>query len=182
VKRRVVLALFGALAACAPPQKLDVLGEVPDFELTAQDGKPFDSRSLEGHVWVADFIFTNCPGPCPMMSSQMRKLQMQTGADVKLVSITVDPARDTPPVLAEYAKHFQYDPARWHFLTGDQAKLSALGTETFHLNSVDGSLNHSTRFALVDRRRRIRGYYSTGEDGFLTRLIRDIRTLQNDAT
>jgi protein SCO1 len=181
VKPAAVAALFAFLAACGASPQLDVQGQVPDFQLTAQDGKPFDSRSLDGHVWVADFIFTNCTGPCPMMSSQMRKLQVQTDPDVKLVSFTVDPDRDTPAVLQDYARHFSYDPSRWWFLTGDAGKLSALGTDTFHLNGVDGSLNHSTRFVLVDPKRRIRGYYSTGEQGFLARLVRDIKALKNEA-
>ena len=70
--------------------------------------------------------------------------------DVRFVSFTVDPAHDTPPVLAEYAKHFKSDPARWYFLTGDQARLNDLALNGFKLNSVDGSLTHSTRFVLVD--------------------------------
>ena len=101
---------------------------------------------------MADFIYTTCTGPCPMMSSQMRRLQTQTDPEVKLVSFTVDPAHDSPAVLAEYAKKFKYDPSRWCFLTGEPAPLNALGRDTFHLNSVDGSMTHSTRFVLVDRR------------------------------
>ena len=68
-----------------------------------------------GRVWVADFIYTTCEGPCPMMSKLMHQLQTLTAGmpDVKLVSFTVDPEHDSPPVLAAYAKHFQPDPARW---------------------------------------------------------------------
>ena len=158
---------------------------MPDFQLTSQTGRPFDSRSLEGHVWVADFIFTNCPGPCPMMSSQMSRVQSATArlagaAGVEMVSFTVDPARDTPKVLAAYARHFKAQEARWHFLTGPQASLNTLGLNAFHLNGVDGSLEHSTRFALVDGRRRIRGYYFASEDGFLERLLGDIRRLERE--
>jgi protein SCO1/2 len=167
------------LSACAR-QPLPVLGSAPQFELTDQTGRPFDSASLTGHVWVADFIFTTCQGPCPMMSSNMSRLQASTAAtpDVKLVSFTVDPEHDTPAVLSEYGKHFKAEAARWRFLTGDLARLSAVGLQGFHLNSVDGGLEHSTRFALVDRRGRIRGYYSSGEDGFLKNLLRDIRSLE----
>jgi protein SCO1/2 len=98
-------------------------------------------------------------------------------ADVKFVSITVDPARDTAPVLDAYSKHFRCDPARWYFLTGDKDKLSNLGL-AFKLQSIDGSLTHSTRFVLVDRHMKIRGYYTTGEDGFMPRLMHDIRQLE----
>jgi protein SCO1/2 len=179
-----VTAVFAlVLSACVQPKPLPILGQVPEFQLISETGRPFDSHVLDGHVWVADFVFTTCPGPCPMMSSQMHLVQTQTATempDVKLVSFTVDPAHDTPPVLAAYGKHFKQDPARWTFLTGEQARLSDVGLNGFKLNSVDGSLSHSTRFALVDRRRRIRGYYITSEDGFLRSLMHDIRQLERE--
>jgi protein SCO1/2 len=110
----------------------------------------------------------------------MNRLQSSTAhtPDVKLISFTVDPEDDTPPVLTEYGKHFKADPARWTFLTGDRPVLNALGLNAFHLNSVDGSLVHSTRFTLVDRQARIRGYYSSEEDGFLPKLLHDLRQLE----
>jgi protein SCO1 len=170
-------ALF--LVACSQPSHLEVMSQLQPFQLTAHTGQPFDSKSLEGHVWVADFFFTSCPGPCPMMSQKLGEIQRQTTdlPDVKIVSFTVDPANDTPPVLAAYARHFKADPARWYFLTGGQAALNDIGRNGFKLNSVDGSATHSTRFALVDRRMQIRAYYSTDEDGFMPKLIRDIRSL-----
>jgi protein SCO1/2 len=176
------LALLVLLSACVKPTPLPVLGAVPPFQLTAQSGLPFDSDGLAGHIWVADFVYTTCTGPCPMMSSQMRRLQASTAEipDVKLVSFTVDPAHDTPPVLTAYAKHFLAEPARWSFLTGDPASLNALGRDAFHLNSVDGSLTHSTRFTLVDQRSRIRGYYMTGDDSFMPKLLHDIRQLERE--
>jgi protein SCO1/2 len=171
--------LFLLLSACIRPKPLAIMAQVPEFQLTSQTGQPFDSKSLDGHIWVADFIYTTCDGPCPMMSSHMHQLQTLTSEmpGVKLVSFTVDPARDTPPVLAEYAKHFKPDPDRWSFLTGEQARLNDLALNGFKLNGVDGSMTHSTRFALVDQRRRIRGYYITSEDGVLQRLLHDIRQL-----
>ena len=174
----VFLALL--LSSCTHPTPLPILGQVPAFHLTAQSGQPFDSASLSGHIWVADFIYTTCPGPCPMMSSRMTRLQSSTTEtpDVKLISFTVDPENDTPAVLTEYGKHFKADPARWTFLTGDRAVLNVLGLNAFHLNSVDGSLVHSTRFTLVDRQARIRGYYSSEEDGFLPKLLHDLRQLE----
>jgi len=168
------------LAGCVRPSPLPVLGQVPQFELTSQTGQTFDSKVLDGHVWVADFIYTTCDGPCPMMSARMRQVQTQTAEtpDVRLVSFTVDPAHDTPPVLAAYAKNFKAEPERWFFLTGEAARLNDLGVNAFKLNSVDGSLTHSTRFVLVDRRRQIRGFYISGEDGFMPRMMHDIRQLE----
>jgi len=170
------------LASCVRPTALPILGEIPEFQLTAQTGQVFDSHSLDGHVWVADFIYTTCTGPCPMMSAQMRQIQNSTAEtpDVLLISMTVDPVHDTPPVLAEYARHFKQDPARWTFLTGEVDKLNELGIHAFKLNSVDGSLTHSTRFVLVDRQRRIRGFYISGEDAFMPKLLHDVRQLEQD--
>ncbi|MEI9973131.1 MAG: SCO family protein, partial [Ignavibacteriota bacterium] len=174
----VLLAL--TMAGCVKPKALPVLGDIPEFQLTAQTGQPFDSKVLDGHVWVADFIYTTCPGPCPMMTTRMRQLQTSTEEipDVRMVSITVDPEHDTPPVLAEYAAHYKQDPSRWFFLTGPKETLNDLGVHAFKLNSVDGSLTHSTRFVLIDRQRRIRGFYDYGEDGFVPQLLHDVRQLQ----
>jgi len=180
---KTALALAGLfLAACSGGTPLPVLGQIPQFQLTAQDGHTFDSRMLAGKVWVADFIYTSCPGPCPMMSSRMRQVQTATAGlpDVRLVSFTVDPARDTPPVLAEYSKHFLAQPGRWFFLTGAQDRLNDLGLNAFHLNAVDGKFDHSTRFALVDRRGQIRGYYAFGDDDFPKRLIADVRRVERE--
>jgi protein SCO1/2 len=176
----VVLAFL--LAACAGPKPLPILSEVHQFDLLLQTGQPFDSKSLDGHIWIADFIYTTCDGPCPMMSHQMRGLQGSTEStpDVMLVSFSVDPAHDTPPVLTKYAQLFKADTARWFFLTGGMAQLNELGLKGFKLNSVDGSLSHSTRFALVDGRRRIRGFYTTSDDDFKTRLLHDLHQLERE--
>ncbi len=180
--RYVLTAMLAMMTACIQPKPLPVLGEAPHFELVDQSGHPFDSRSLDGHVWVANFIYTTCKGPCPMMSSQMHQVQTRTAEtpDVKLISFTVDPAHDTPPVLAEYATRFKYDPARWCFLTGQMQQLNEVGLKGFKLNSIDGQLSHSTRFVLVDRSQRIRGYYLSSDDGFMIRLIHDVRQLERE--
>jgi protein SCO1/2 len=182
MKQTAFLLPLLLLASCVKPKPLPVMGTVPPFQLTAQSGEDFDSKSLNGQIWIADFIYTTCPGPCPLMTRQMRQLQDNTAremGDVKLVSFTVDPVHDTPPVLAAYAKHFRMDPARWWFLTGGQSRLNDLGL-SFKLNTVDGSLSHSTRLVLVDRHMRIRGYYLSEEDAFLPQLMHDIRQLEQD--
>ena len=180
--KRFFPLLLLVFAACAPQRELQIYGQVPGFHMIAQDGKPFDGASLAGHVWVADFIFTNCPGACLRMSADMRALQKATAkmAGVKLVSFTVDPARDTPPVLARYAARYQADPAHWIFLTGQPTTLQMLSRDAFKLGDVDGSLNHSTRFVLVDRKGRIRGYYGTTDGDPVSEVTRDARQLQKE--
>jgi protein SCO1 len=175
-------ALFGALflAACTGKPALPSLGVVPDFTLTDQIGAKFNSTAmLDRKIWVADFIFTNCPGPCPRMSSQMHQVQTALAGNdaVRFVSFTVDPARDTPPVLAAYAQHFEAAPGKWFFLTGAAADLNRMSRGVFMLGDVDGSLQHSTRFALIDGSSRIRGYYQTSEPEAIPRLIADARRL-----
>jgi protein SCO1/2 len=116
------------------------------------------------------------------MSAQMRGVQtaVETMPGVKLVSFTVDPANDTPAVLAAYATRYRAEPGRWFFLTGERAALETLCRNGFKLGDVDGSLVHSTRFVLLDRRSRVRGFYSTLEDGALPKLLHDIRTLAGE--
>jgi len=178
----VPVALAMALAGCRTEAPLPVYWQVPEFQLTAQSGQPFDSKSLKGDIWVADFIFTSCPGPCPRMSAQMRGVQsaVENLPGVKLVSFTVDPKNDTPAVLAAYATRYKAEPGRWFFLTGNPAALESICRNGFKLGDVDGSLVHSTRFVLVDRNSMVRGFYSTGEDGALPKLLHDVKELAGE--
>jgi len=176
----VPTALVLSLTACiSQKSSLPFYYDVGPFELISQDGQPFHSEVLHGKVWVADFIYTTCPGPCPRMTSQMREVQDATIKipDVKLVSFTVDPAHDTPAVLAEYAKTHRASTEQWYFLTGPQETLQRLDRDTFKLGNVDASLQHSTRFVLIDRQAHIRGYYDTSESQAIPRLIKDIFVL-----
>ena len=162
-------------------QGLPVLFDAPHFRLTDQDGETFDSDVLEGKVWVAAFIFTNCPGACPMMSQKMSKLQEAVPSkDVRLVSFSVDPARDTPEVLKGYAKRFKADEERWHFLTGDrQAMLDAAkGLKLSVIPATDTTpVDHDERFLLIDPKGRVRGVYHSNDDEALRRLADDAEKL-----
>jgi protein SCO1 len=166
------------LAACAWEKPLPVLGEIPQFELLNQEGRTFDRASLNGHVWVADFVYTNCEGPCPRMSSRMHGIQKATDSGVKLVSFTVDPQRDTPQALAEYGRKFGADDARWSFLTGDAATLDMLDHDAFKLGNLGASMDHSTRFVLVDKKGRVRGYYGLFDGDPVARVAKDAARLE----
>jgi len=171
-------AIIALLAGCAREKPLPVFGEIPRFELLNQQGRKFDGSSLNGHVWVADFIFTNCESSCPRMSSKMHSIQSATDNAVKLVSFTVDPRRDTPQALAEYGKKYSADDARWTFLTGDTATLDMLDHDAFKLGNL--SMDHSTRFVLVDRKGRIRGYYGLFDGDPVARLAKDAARLETE--
>lgn len=154
-------------------------GSVPEFQLINQDGKNFGSADLRGKIWIADFVYSTCPGPCPMISSRMSELQKPLEkTDVHLVSFSVDPARDTPAVLRLYAERLQAEPGRWDFLTGPQSTIYNLSRNGFKLAVSDGSDAkgipvHSTRMILVDRHGEIRGYYNATEADAVTKIVAD---------
>jgi len=176
----VAAGLLALLAGCrSSPPALDDYGVVPEFHLTDQRDQNFDSRELAGEVWVADFIYTTCGSICPRMTSQMHQIQsaLQKTPHVRLVSFTVDPKRDTPAVLAAYAKLHHAAADMWYFLTGSQAELQHLDRDVFKLGNVDGSLMHSNRFVLVDVNGHIRGYYDTSDPGSIPQLVKDVHLL-----
>lgn len=172
-----------------PLEGLKAFGAVPDFTLTEKDGREVALSDLKGKIWIVNFIYTNCPDTCPIQSAQMRQIQedFKFEKDLRLVSITVDPTRDTPEVLSKYAKRFSADPARWFFLTGKKETIHKFAQEGFHLGAVElphekrpesgATHTHSPRFVLVDRSAQIRGYYVSTDADAMTRLRRDLKVL-----
>jgi protein SCO1/2 len=158
-------------------------GRVPSFQLVNQNGQAFGSAQLAGKIWIADFIYTTCPGPCPMISSRMSELQKPLEkSDVHLVSFSVDPEKDTPEILRGYAEKLQAEPTRWDFLTGPKSAIYNLSHGGFKLAVSDGSDAegipvHSTRMVLVDRHGQIRGYYDAAEADAMTKLLADTNHL-----
>ncbi|PYI90189.1 MAG: hypothetical protein DMF03_05520 [Verrucomicrobia bacterium] len=158
-------------------------GTVPSFQFTNQNGQPFGLAQLAGKIWIADFIYTTCPGPCPMISSRMSEMQKPLEkTEVHFVSFTVDPERDTPQMLREYANRLQAEPGRWDFLTGPKPAIYDLSEHGFKLAAAEhagenGEPLHSTRMILVDRRGQIRGYYDGTEADAVTRLLADTNHL-----
>lgn len=145
-----------------------VLLDIPDFSLVDTANKPVTRSTFAGKVWLADFIFTSCQGPCPILSAQMAEIQehYRDEPELLLVSFTVDPQNDTPPVLGEYARRFQANPERWFFLTGEPAMVRATivdGMKQLMENipaTVDQPANvlHSERLVLIDRQGKIRAF------------------------
>ncbi|MFQ6673875.1 MAG: SCO family protein [Fidelibacterota bacterium] len=156
-----------------------VLGQLQGFSLVDQNGNPFSREDLLGHVWVVDFIFTTCAGPCPVMSGQFAELQERFSKlkDVRLLSISVNPEFDTPSVLKDYGARYAANHDRWIFLTGRLDDIHRLAADGFHVGSVEEPIFHSTRFILVDRNARIRGYYISTELDEMQKLWHDVRAL-----
>ena len=179
------LAAFAILTACRNrASELPAYDTVPRFTMTDSDGHTFDSTALKGKVWIADFIYTNCPGPCPRMTSQMHKVQEQVKGedDVRLVSFSVDPQRDTPAALNDYAHHFGGPTPDWVFLTGAPETVHLIAYNVFHTGDVIGNMDHSTKFVLVDKRGTIRGYYSSLEAEGIQSMLRDVAALRKEAS
>lgn len=156
----------------------------PTFKLIDQDNQPFTSDRLKGKTWIATLFYTTCPGPCPMMSGRLRKIQTAVAdPDVVLVSFSIDPDKDTPAALKDYANNMSADPKRWFFLTGSPADIQKtadglkLGYESRSANTLNNELVHSTKFLLVDKHGKVRGQYSTADDASMKKLEADARRL-----
>jgi protein SCO1/2 len=180
-----LLAPDSSTAAGDNGQGMPVLFDAPSFALHDQNGSPFSSGQLHGKVWVADFIFTHCTSLCPLMTRNLATFQKMT-ADVPaiaMVSFTVDPDRDTPAVLHDYADANQANGSRWHFLTGtrdqtwDISKAMKLAVEPDRGSQV----MHSSHFLLVDGNGKVRGVYDSNTAGFLTQLVADAKRLASGA-
>jgi protein SCO1/2 len=125
----------GIVAEGRPSGEMARLGKAPDFSLRRSEGGTLATADLRGKIWVADFIFTHCAAECPMMTTRLTALQAAIPAElpVRFVSISVDPDRDTPEILAEYAERNGADRNRWFFATGPFPEIRRIAEEGFHL-------------------------------------------------
>jgi|GEM_PF-703270 protein SCO1/2/putative membrane protein len=158
---------------------------VANFELTERSGRKVTNKDLLGKPWAVCFVFTNCAGPCPRVTGQMKLLQDRfVGKPVRLVTITVDPKRDTAERLANYADNFGADEQQWLFLTGDQNVIYPLIGNSFGLTVHEETgpmrkkgweITHSTRVVHVDAAGQIRGKYDAGNDAEMAELARELQ-------
>lgn len=158
---------------------------VPEFTLTNHDGEPVTERILEGRITVVDFMFTNCPLVCPGMTGAMRGLTDRLkNTGVRFVSFSVDPERDTPERLREYAALYEADLARWTFLTGDRATVQRIlesglmfamsDDPSMQIPLQDGStmanIVHPSRLVLIGPERQVLGMYDFSDPQALDNL------------
>jgi protein SCO1/2 len=182
-----LLALL--VTAGAEDSRLAVIRPAPDFALTTQDGKELRLADLRGKVVLVSFIFTTCNGSCPATTARMSQAQgelerqgLLKGDRVRLLSITLDPKRDTPAALRRYMKLYDLDAAHWAFLTGPPARVDkvvrAWGMWT--RPAANGQLDHPSRIFLLDGRGRVREVYSL-EYFKPAWVVEDVRLLLKDA-
>ena len=164
--------------------RLPLLFPAAQFNLVDQDGKPFSSQDLRGRPWAAAFIFTHCGSSCPIMTSAMASLQKKLPPEVMLVSFSVDPESDTPPVLKQYAANYHADESRWRFVTGPKDAIMAVIKDMktpFQAAGDNGPIEHSENLLLVDADGQIRGNYLSTDPEEMKRFVTDSAALAKDA-
>lgn len=158
---------------------------IPDFSFLAHTNKTITQAKFKDKIYVADFFFTNCPGICPKMSTQLARVQDEFRADkdILLLSHTVDPARDTVATLAQYASLYEADSSKWFFVTGDKKVLYEQARKGYFITATEGDggeddFVHSEKLVLVDKSGVIRGYYDGTKEAEVNQLMIDIKVLQ----
>ncbi len=197
----LIFVVFLAFGCSLQEKQLPQLGVLPEFELINQEGKKVSLKDYENKVWVANFMFTSCGGTCPMLTQRMTKVQKALKEEAKqleslgqypcrIVSFSVDPERDTPEKLSEYAQRFGADKKLWSFLTGPADQVTETIVKGFKTvmqkvplesgqNPEDIStfdVVHGEKFILVDQKARIRGYYDSDALG-IKQLLADMKKL-----
>ena len=173
-------------------QHLPVLGKtkthaIEDFSLTNQDGDQYGTVNWENRIVVVNFFFTHCPVICPSMTNNLKKVskEYQDDKEILLNSISVDPDRDNPGQLKAYAQRFGIGTGKWKLMTGNKSNIYRLARNSFMVVATDGDggpddFIHSERLVLIDKQRRIRGYYNGTSEKETDQLIVDIKKLKNE--
>ncbi len=162
--------------------------QIRSFKLINQENQTFTEKDLEGKICVADFFFTTCPGICPKMTNSMSDIQRAfiNDDEILLLSHSVTPAKDSAPVLKQYAIDKKVDFRRWKLLTGDKNEIYDLGRKFYFVEEDEGINNsndiflHTENFILIDKQRHLRGIYNGLDPNSIQNLIRDIKVLKQE--
>ncbi len=164
-----------------------VFHTIQDFSFTNQDGQTVTQKNFDGSIYVTDFFFTTCHTICPIMSTQMERVaeKFKGNKEVKFLSHTVDPDIDTVEQLKRYAIRHNVDAGQWMFVTGNKKELYNIARTSYLLDASqgDGGPNdfiHTQNFALIDKDKRIRGYYDGTDTTEMNLLIKDIELLLSE--
>ena len=168
-------------------QGVTKLHRVGACSLINQEGKTITEKDYQDKIYVTDFFFVTCPTICPKMTKQMERVynEFKSNNDVLLLSHTVMPENDSVPVLNEYAKKHNIDANKWNLVTGDKKQIYDLARKTYFaaITEGDGGVDdfiHTENFVLIDKEKRIRGFYDGTSENDVDRLINDINTLLNE--
>ncbi len=179
------LEIFGPKEPSATNAGDTTYHTIAPFELTAHNNSVFSDKDLEGKIYVADFFFATCQTICPKMSMQMKRVQeaYKEDPDVILISHTVDPDRDTVNALASYAAEYGAISGKWFFLTGEKKEIYDLARHSYFLAAMPGDggpddFIHSEKLVLVDKHKRIRGFYNGTDYEDVNLLIDEIKVLK----
>ena len=163
----------------------DNISVVPYFVFTNQDSQKIDQSFVRNKIWVADFFFTRCVTICPKMSNHLEKVQKEFAGrnDVKIMSFTCDPERDTPEKLGVYSSEYNADNKQWQFATGTKQDLYHFARKSLNVVATDGDggpndFIHSQNLVLIDKQGYVRGYYDGTNEKAVTKLIKDIKKLK----
>ncbi len=198
-------SLLTLYCACSPQERrLPILGEkttaskivdgkeiidtvyfqIPDFSFINQDSQAVTPADFQNQIYVADFFFTSCPTICPIMKTQMLRLHQhfKNNTEVKILSHTIDPRHDTVALLKDYATRLQVDTKQWSFVTGDKDKIYEIAEKAYFVSAKEdaneaGGFIHSGAFVLIDKQRRIRGYYDGTKADKVDLLMKDMELL-----
>ncbi|MFT5780581.1 MAG: protein SCO1/2 [Crocinitomicaceae bacterium] len=165
--------------------------KVGNFSFVNQNGETITQNEVKGKVYVAEYFFTTCGTICPKMNEQMRRVQMSfaDNDDVRILSFTVNPEVDTVEQMKQYAVGHGAKDGQWHFLTGTREKLYELARKSYfilkpaeaqNLGDVGSDFIHTNNFVLVDREKRIRGYYDGTNEKEVGKLIKDMQRLLDE--
>jgi protein SCO1/2 len=180
----------------ASSESLVEIGKVPHFEFVNQNNDTISNDNYKDKVYLVEFFFTSCPSICPVMNSNLVKLQnaFRKSKDFGIASFTIDPSHDTPEVLKAYADKYGVRNPNWNMMTGDLKTIYKLANTGFNLYAgvnpnAEGGFEHSGFFALVDKKGYIRSridnfgnpivYYDGTSDSGIKMLEQDVRLLLN---
>jgi len=179
------LEIFGPKDPSPENPKDTIYHTIAPFELDAHDGSKFSSKQLDGKIYVADFFFATCQSICPKMSMQLKRVQevYKDDPEIMLVSHTVNPAQDSVAALAAYAKEYGAIPGKWYFLTGDKSQIYNLALKSYFIaasETIGGpeAFVHSEKLILIDKDKRIRGFYDGTDYESVNLLIDEIVVLK----
>ena len=162
---------------------LNVIKPVPKFSFLNQNGEIFTENELIGKISIVDFMFTNCPGPCPIMSNNMNDIykDYKEVDRVQFISITVDPKNDNISKLKQYSNSYKINDNRWQFLTSEINKIKDLKQNGFMLYAGELPQAHAIKFILVDHNGDIRQYYDGTDKASMAVLRKDIKFLLKES-